>query len=654
MKRGDNINGSCCQGKMTRKRYGRVISLLVGAAALLVPFPVAIAEPMDKQAHFLVAHLHVEYFNPVGAHWSRGLGDLQIALGKRGEVYTAASDGGAMSDFMLGTLLDPGMPRTYSASALLEIDDAIRKYFERQGLLAVKVYIDPSEVQQFDEGKGESKLVDMRAAGNTDLHIVVLVGRVGEVRTISSGSRVGKGDRVDNRIDAKIRSNSPIQPMALVTTQPTDLNVLRKKELDDYVFRLNRLPGRRVDAVVSPNDVPGAVTLDYLVQENKPWSIYGQVSNTGTHQTKPLRERFGFLDTQLTGNDDVLSMDYSTADFDDASQAVLGSYEFPVLQDSTLRARLYGSYSSFVASDVGLGSENFSGNQSVAGAELIDNFFQDRALFLDAFGGMRFESISSASDTTGIEGSADAGIPYLGLRLQRATEKSSLFASATGEMGFTEADQSQLDGLGRTDVDKHWGLVQGEVDWSFFLEPVITPKRFEQGSAAMANEVAFSVRGQSALGSRLMPEEQQTVGGLYTVRGYPESLTSGDDMLLASAEYRFHVPRAFAPNANPQPLGWGGDEPFRWVPDRPGGQTDWDLILKAFVDGARVWQSDRAAGEDDSALLSIGIGAEFQFKQSLNAQVYWGVALTDVNGPAIDESVKAGDSRVSFSVTLFY
>jgi hemolysin activation/secretion protein len=537
---------------------------------------------------------------------------------------------------------------------LLKIDDAIRKYFEQRGLLAVKVYIEPSEIRQIDEGQGKSSLHDMRPSGDSDLHIVVLVGRVGEVRTISSGTRIGKGDRVNNRIDTKIRLHSPVQPTTSSTTQATDSNILEKKQLDDYVYRLNRLPGRRVDAVVSPNDVPGAITLDYLVQENKPWSIYGQVSNTGTHQTRPLRERFGFLDTQLTGNDDVFSLDYVTADFDSASQTVLSSYEFPVLQDSTLRARLYGSYSSFVASDVGLGSEHFFGNQSVGGAELIDNFFQDRALFIDAFGGMRFETISSASDTTGIEGSADAGIPYIGLRLQRATQKSSLFASATGEMGFTEADQTKLDALGRTDIDKHWGLVQAEAEWSFFLEPVISPKRFEAGGAAMANEVAFSLRGQSALGSRLMPEEQQTVGGLYTVRGYPESLTTGDDMLLASAEYRFHVPRAFAPNANPRPLGWGSDEPFRWVPDRPGGQTDWDLILKAFVDGARVWQSDRAAGEDDSALLSVGIGAEFQFKQSLNAQIYWGVALTDVNGPAIDESVKAGDSRVSFSVTLFY
>lgn len=607
---------------------------------------------------FRVGQLHLDYFNPVGESWTRGVWDLKIALGVKGSLYTSPGAGDHDVSVSLRELARSDRPRDFTAGALLRINDAIRKYFERQGLMAVKVYIEPTEIRQIQGNNGASQLEDERSGDDTDLHIVVLAGRVAKVRTVASGYGVNDRNRINNRRYEQIRENSPVQAVAVASTQPSDLNLLKKNDVDDYVYRLNRQPGRRVDAVISAGDEPGTVNLDYLVQQNRPWSIYGQVSNTGTHQTKPLRERFGVLDTDLTGHDDVLSLDYVTADFSPASQALMGSYEIPILPESTLRARGYASYSSFVASDVGYGSEHFFGNETVGGAELIGNVYQYHQLFVDVFGGMRFESIASASQTTGIEGSADAGIPYVGARLQRATQKSSIFASATGEFGFTEADQSELDGLGRTDVDKRWGLLQADAEWSFFLEPVIWPSRYDEGNGGMlANEVAFSVRGQSALGNRLMPEEQQTVGGLYTVRGYPESLTAGDDMILGSAEYRFHVPRAFEPDTNPKPLHiFGSDQPFRWVPDRMGGAADWDLILKAFVDAAHVWQSDRTVGEEDAALISIGLGVEFQFQRYFNAQVYWGIPLENVGGPSIDETVKAGvgDSRLSFAVTLSY
>ena len=36
------------------------------------------------------------------------------------------------------------------------------------------------------------------------------------------------------------------------------------------------------------------------------------------------------------------------------------------------------------------------------------------------------------------------------------------------------------------------------------------------------------------------------MGGLYSVRGYSESDSAGDAGVLMTAEYRYHVPRAFA------------------------------------------------------------------------------------------------------------
>ena len=62
-------------------------------------------------------------------------------------------------------------------------------------------------------------------------------------------------------------------------------------------------------------DEESGVELQYLINESRPWRVFGQVSNTGTEQTDEWREHFGFVHHQFTGNDDVLSIDYMTAGF---------------------------------------------------------------------------------------------------------------------------------------------------------------------------------------------------------------------------------------------------------------------------------------------------------------------------------------------------
>jgi len=87
--------------------------------------------------------------------------------------------------------------------------------------------------------------------------------------------------------------------------------------------------------------------------------------------------------------------------------------------------------------------------------------------------------------------------------------------------------------------------------------------------------------------NRLIPNEEQAVGGLYTVRGYPESITAGDNAVIASLEYRFHLPRTFRVSEpghiGERPIGWMGRD-FRWAPQQSFGRADWDLIFKAFID----------------------------------------------------------------------
>ena len=80
-----------------------------------------------------------------------------------------------------------------------------------------------------------------------------------------------------------------------------------------------------------------------------------------------------------------------------------------------------------------------------------------------------------------------------------------------------------------------------------------------------------------------------------------------DTVLVASAEYRLHVPQAFGYDPNPGEL-FG--QPFKFKPQQPYGRADWDLIVKGFVDGGKTINSHKQSFERDETLLGAGFGFE--------------------------------------------
>jgi hemolysin activation/secretion protein len=163
----------------------------------------------------------------------------------------------------------------------------------------------------------------------------------------------------------------------------------------------------------------------------------------------------------------------------------------------------------------------------------------------------------------------------------------------------------------------------------------------------MAHELYFDFRGQSSFDQRVVPQYQMAVGGLYTVRGYPEAAVAGDDALIGTAEYRFHVPRAFA--FEPEPHKFLGKD-FRAAPQQVYGPVDWDLILRPFLDAAAV-HADAGAGlpSQDYTLLGAGVGVELQYRRNITVRLDWGDPLRSIPGV-----VNAGASRLHFVLTLLY
>jgi hypothetical protein len=256
-----------------------------------------------------------------------------------------------------------------------------------------------------------------------------------------------------------------------------------------------------------------------------------------------------------------------------------------------------------------------------------------------------------------VEGEEDFFIPRLGLRLERRTDK----ATTTADLGFegnikdiAGTDESELPALGRSNTDAEWVRFDWDAEHSFYLEPLLNGEAWEDpstpASSTLAHEISLRFRGQYAFGNRLVPNYEQTIGGLYTVRGYEESVAAGDTVLNTRLEYRFHLPRIFAPS-EPGKL-FGND--FRWAPQRVYGSPDWDLIFRSFFDFGYTHNHDRVAGvESDHTLPSAGVGAELKIKNNLSLRGEWGFALDDEDFLGGND-VQAGDSQFHFVATILY
>lgn len=608
----------------------------------------AIAIPDDGPS-YPVSRFVLSYVqDPTGLPLLEDIARTEVELGRTETGYVAPRPGIPTVRIRVSDIPDRGVEQYY-ASAIAAVSRAILDAYTRRGLIAVLVSPSDEDIRVDTDPNDPDWGRDLRPEGNTEMRMIIRVGRVTEVRSLAFGDRIPFEERINNPAHAKIVANSPVQPSAKARGAQ---DLLRRDLLDEYLFRLNRHPGRRVDVAVAAAQEPGGVALDFLVSENRPWSIYAQISNTGTEQTNEWRERFGFIHNQLTGNDDILSLDFITAGFDD-THVFVGSYEAPLFGSDRLRWRIFGQWNEFTASDVGIINEEFAGDGFQVGGELIYNIFQAGELFVDLVGGARFQNVSVTNKIIDLTGESDFFLPYGGVRLERVTDLESTYAFVRLEGNLPDVantDQDELDALGRLRTDDEWVTLQWDMTHAFYLEPLLNNEawRNDPGSQTLAHELALSFRGQYAFDYRLVPNFEQVIGGLYSIRGYPESVVAGDTVLIGSVEYRWHIPRSLPVQPDPSKTPLFG-QPFRWSPQQPYGRADWDLILRAFFDAGRAINSERLSFEDDQTLLGTGLGLEFLFKRNLSVRMDWGIALEEVEG-----EVDSGDSQIHFSATILF
>jgi hemolysin activation/secretion protein len=568
-----------------------------------------------------------------------------------------------------------GPPVRYHASAIGTISRSLLTHMHDQGLLGV--YVQPSQ-DDIDITTEQ----DLRREGNQRLRIGIWVGRIRDVRTIAAGDRI-KGDwRVDNPVHRRIRAYSPLHPPTAGHEETTDL--LQKDELEEYLFLLNRHPGRHVEAALAASEDEEGISLDYRVYESKPWSVYAQVANTGTERTSPWQTRVGLVHRQVTDRDDIFSLEYLNAGLNNV-HGVTASYDAPWFAPKRpywmetsgkeppwlgwadrskipwwglgrLRWRVGGGWTRIETDEVCCNPDGSPAVDSVLSSDwnaygrLTYNAFQHRAFFLDAFGDGRFRGVSVDNANTGNVGDVTLFSVDFGLQAERINQFSTLLARLSAEYTFPLGSESDYEedfasNLGRARTDERWWALKWNLGLSYYLEPLLNQKAWRDpntaSSSTLSHELALGLRGQYAFDYRLIPQSSQVIGGQYSVRGFPQGQAVGDSVYLGSLEYRFHIPRMLPVQRRPMSLPWVGD--FRVAPQQVYGRPDWDLVLRAFVDAGQSVRNDRieATGTElNQTLVGAGVGLEFIYKGNARIQVDWGRglykntdgSLTDVGG----------------------
>jgi hemolysin activation/secretion protein len=517
---------------------------------------------------------------------------------------------------------------------------------------------------------------DLRPPDRDSLEIVVTVGRIDQVRTIAVGDRI-KGDwRIDHELHNRIRETSPLQPTESSVDDATDL--VDRRALEDYLFRLNRHAGRRVEAALSPAEEPGRVVLDYRVFESRPWFVYGQVSNTGTERTSDWQTRAGVVHRQLTNRDDIFSLEYLNGGKD--VNGMKAQYQAPFFgpkRPDWMNRRKgdpgwinwlprdampwwgvdrlrweadisYGRYKAGQSSDSVIFEDTVVSEQIQSSGRFIYEAWQHHDFFLDLWAGLRIRHLKVDNKTNAVTGEDTLVLPRIGLHGERINSVSNLRLDVGAEGQVRNTRSAEIERFGRQDVDGKYATIDFNFGYSTYLEPLLFPKAWSdpesRRSSTLAHEIAIGARGQYAFNYRLIPQASQIVGGLYSVRGFQQSEAAGDSVFVGSIEYRFHVPRVLPIMRTPLELPLLGD--FRVTPQQVYGRPDWDLIFRAFLDVGRAIRNANNVGPDgfepDDTLIGMGIGAELQFRSNLRARIDWATPLTATSDEP-DNSVQPGD-----------
>lgn len=377
---------------------------------------------------------------------------------------------------------------------------------------------------------------------------------------------------------------------------------------------LEKVGGQSRDRLITPvlraGDTPGTLRAELQVEDQLPLHGSLELNTRNSVDTSLLRLVATIRYDNLWQRFHSASLQFQTAPQDQDVEVWAGTYVMPLFS-SDWRLALYG---------IGIDS---SSDVSSAGALSVvgtGNIFGLRVVRPFASLGDYQHSLTFGVDYKDFEQS----VVLVGADDQE-TPISYLPFTARYDGTWRHADSSLTSlGLGANFSIRGLGNDQQEFEDKRFLSRsnylyINLDLRHEQ--ALPRGFLLVGRFGSQVADSPLISNEQYSVGGADSVRGYHETEVLGDDGVFTSLEL----------------------QTVRWAPDAIASAGNVRGIL--FLDGARVWIKEALPDTlDEIDLASVGLGVRFESLQYVVASLDWAYPLISA------ETVQRGDQRLHFRV----
>ncbi|MFZ4747557.1 MAG: ShlB/FhaC/HecB family hemolysin secretion/activation protein [Sphingomonas sp.] len=373
----------------------------------------------------------------------------------------------------------------------------------------------------------------------------------------------------------------------------------------------NRFPDREVTPSIKAGKIPGTIDVDLRVRDSLPLHATLELNNDHNNTTSDLRLAGSVRYTNLWQAGHTISASYLISPRNrEEVEVISGSYMAPLLGSRwTLLLYAFKSNSNVAA----LGGSQVLGNGYAVGTRAIYRFPGSTEQSLTfGFDWKDFDQdilVPTGPDTP--PGLIQTPISYVPLVISYSRQS----VTETSAFNLTVAATAGLRGFGSTAQDVQAQRFNGIGNFVHVNADVDYTRALGRDFSAFVR-----LNGQFA-DSPLVTNEQFSVGGNSSVRGYFQSEAVGDDGVNGSFELR-------SPS----------------LASTLGSFVD-ELRFFAFVDGGFVRVRSPLPDQiDNFSLLSAGAGGRFQLFRYLKGDVAFGWAL-------IDGAVsKVGDGMLTFSV----
>lgn len=420
------------------------------------------------------------------------------------------------------------------------------------------------------------------------VHLTIVERRVGRLRVV--GARYF--------LPSDIRAGAP----SLAEGRVPNLTDVQRD-----IVGLNQWPDRTVTPKLQPGALPGTVDVDLEVKDNLPFHSSVEINNRRSNDTTALRTTGTASYGNLFQRGDAVSVSYQVAPERPNDAAVMSSSYLLRIPDSTLS--LLATYLRSNSNVSTVGGTGVIGRGKVAGVRLLVPLGSDSKFT---------SSLSVGFDYKYFNNSITLGADSTATPIQYAPLVVSYSAGWTGDGSQTDATATFTDNVALLSSNTAHFDARRYNAKPGFATLRLDASRTQQLPAGMQAYVHLA--GQMT-NQPVISNEQLSLGGLDSVRGYLESEALGDIGGLAQAELR-------------SPSLYGG-------PDEPVN----DVRLVGFIDGGAVAIRDALPQQREQyGLASVGAGARMRVLDTVNTDVALAHALSSA------AQTHAGTTRFLFRV----